>query len=48
MIIFHIFADKISQHMKYEKVKKNLPQMVSLTGFTVSKLEVLLLFFKQE
>jgi hypothetical protein len=34
--------------MKYDKVKKNLPQLLSLTGFTVSEFEALLPTFKEE
>jgi hypothetical protein len=35
-------------HMKYEKIKKNSQQLLSLTGFTVSEFEALLPVFKQE
>jgi hypothetical protein len=34
--------------MKYDKVKKNVPQLLSLTSFTVSEFEALLPTFKEE
>ena len=34
--------------MRYDKVKKNAPQMLSMTGFTVSQFEALLPVFKYE
>ena len=34
--------------MRYDKVKKNVPQMLSLTGFTVAEFESLLPVFKYE
>jgi hypothetical protein len=34
--------------MRYDKVKKNVTQILSLTGFTVFEFEILLSVFKDE
>jgi hypothetical protein len=47
MRYFTYFCEKISK-MKYDKVRKNATQMLSLTGLPVSEFEALLPHFKYE